>query len=1042
MRKCLQPQRRPSFWQRRPKSFTIFLSFILFFSTSIFSPASAQQVTVRGRVTSGDTALANVSVQEKGTNNGALTDANGFYSINSHPNATLVFSSLGYGLLEIKTGSRTSIDVQLQSTTQQLEQVVVVGYGTQRKATLTGSVASIKGTDVTKSPATNVSNSLAGRLPGLVTVTPSGEPGYDGTILRIRGINTLGNNDPLIVVDGVPGRSLDRVDPNSIESITVLKDASAAIYGAQAANGVILVTTKRGKTGKPTLTASYNVGYGRPTVIPKMADAATYATMLNEINEYAGRAPKYTADDIKKYQNGSDPWRYPNTDWFKEVLRPWSAQGYGNLSLNGGNDNMRYFVSLSRRTQDGYYYNSGTKYNQYDFRSNLDGNINKNISIAFDVAGRMEDRNFPTRSAGSIFRMVMRGKPNEVAYWPNGMPGPDIEYGDNPVVVSTKATGYDRDIWYIINTNGKINIKVPFIPGLTLTGNAAIDKGLEFHKLWQTPWTLYSWDGSTVDAAGTPVLQPAQKGFSSPALNESTQDKTNVLLNGLLNYEHRFGLKHDFKFLAGAERITGKYDVFSAYRRNFLTPLIDQLNFGAQDAFMSNTGTGGHSARLNYFGRVNYDYKERYLLEFVWRAQTSYIFSSEHGWGFFPGVSVGYKISEEDFFREHVGFINDLKLRASWGRTGNDLIGEWNYLTTYAVGGVRAQPGNPPLPFITNGNVENQTLYEVQVPNPEATWETADQENIGFDAQLLHNKLSITADYFVYKRSDILIQRNASIPTTAGFTPPKENIGKTSNRGFDFSITYNHPGMVGYQLGLNGGYQKNRIDFWDEPAGAPSYQKTTGYPIGSSLYYNAIGIYHTQAEVDKTPHLPSARPGDIIFEDYNKDGKIDANDMIRIYKNDIPRFTGGFTASVQFHGFDLSLLIQGAAGAVRYINTESGEIGNFLQSFADNRWTDANPNASAPRTFNRSNEYWVNNSNTYWLMQTDYIRLKDAEIGYNIPAKVLRRAGMQNLRVYVNAFNLLTYSPHFKDFDPELGTGSGQGYPLQKIINFGGSLTF
>jgi TonB-linked SusC/RagA family outer membrane protein len=1045
MRTCLLPPGRAHLFKRkllaRSKKH---LFFFLFFFGTLCSVVKAQQITVKGKVASGDTSLSNVSIQIKGTSSGTLSDANGQFSLLAAPNATLVFSSTGYSTREVKVNNQTNIYVQLQALNQQMEQVVVVGYGTQRKATLTGSVSSVKGSDVTKSPATNVSNSLAGRLPGLVTVTPSGEPGYDGSILRIRGVNTLGNNDPLIVVDGVPGRSLDRVDPSTIESITVLKDASAAIYGAQAANGVILVTTKRGKVGKPTITASFNQGYGRPTRTPHMADAATYATMLNEINEYAGRAPKFTSDDIRKFQDGSDPWRYPNTDWFKEVLRPWSGQNYGNLSLNGGSESMRYFVSLSRRTQEGYYYHSGTKYNQYDFRSNLDGNINKNISIAFDVAGRTEDRNFPTRSAGSIFRMVMRGKPNEIAYWPNGMPGPDIEYGDNPVVVSTKATGYDHNIWYVVNTNGRINIKVPFVPGLSLTGNAAIDKNFQFRKLWQTPWTLYSWDGTTVDANGTPVLQPASKGFSSPALTEEMNDRQNILLNGLVNYERRLFTDHNVKFLIGAERITGKGDYFSGYRRNYLTPILDQLNFGAQDQFLSNSGTAYHQARLNYFGRVNYDYKEKYLLEFVWRYQASYIFHPDHRWGFFPGVSLGYKISEEPFFRDRVGFIDNLKLRASWGRTGNDQIGEWNYLTTYGFGGITAQPGNASLPFITNGSVENPTLYEVQVPNPLATWESADQGNIGFDALFLNNRLSVTADYFVYKRSDILIQRNASIPTTAGFVPPKENIGKTSNRGFDFSINYTNrgTGKLTYQLGLNGGYQKNRIDFWDEPAGGPAYQRFTGYPINSTLYYKAIGIFRDQAAVDKYPHLANARAGDIIFEDYNGDGKIDGNDKIRINKSDIPRFTGGITAGLQFHGFDLSLLIQGASGAVRYIGTESGEIGNFLQSFAENRWTKDNPGASGPRTFNRSNEYWVGSANTYWLHKTDYIRLKNVELGYNLPASILHRAGVQNLRVYINSYNLLTYSPGMKDFDPEMGTGSGQGYPLQKIINFGASLSF
>jgi TonB-dependent starch-binding outer membrane protein SusC len=997
--------------------------------------------------------LSGANVQEKGTVNVVSTKEDGSFTINvKSQRATLVISYVGYDAKEVAVNNQTNISVALTPVNSSMNDLIVIGYGTQKKATLTGSVTSVKGSEIIKSPSTNVSNSIGGRLPGLVTVTPSSEPGYDGSIIRIRGINTLNNNSPLIVVDGVPGRSLDRIDPSTIESISVLKDASAAIYGAQAANGVILITTKRGKTGKPTITATFNQGWGRPTKLPDMADAATYATMINEINQYAGNNPKYTPDEIKKYQDGSDPWAYPNTNWFKEVLRPWSGQNYTNLTINGGNEAMRYFVSLSRRSQEGFYYNSGTKYNQYDFRSNLDGNINKYITLSVDLSGRNEDRNFPVRSAGSIFRMVMRGKPNETAYWPSGEPGPDIEYGDNPVVVSTKATGYDHDKWYILNTNGKINIKVPWVKGLTLTGNAAIDKGFNFHKRWQTPWYLYSWNGVDRSSAG---LSKSQKGFSSPALTETANDNQNILLNGLVNYETKIAGAHDVKFLIGAEKITGKGDNFTAYRQNFISSVLDQLFAGAQDQYMTNNGSAYEQARLNYFGRVNYGYKEKYLAEFVWRYQGSYIFPENSRFGFFPGVSLGYKISEEDFWKSSLSFINTMKIRASWGQTGNDQIPEWQYLSIYNLGGITAQPWNPALPFITNGGVNNPSLYEALVPNPNITWERAVQKDIGFDATLLDNKLSITADYFNYKRSDILIQRNASIPYTAGFTPPRENIGKMSNRGFDFQIDYNNrSGKLNYQVGINGGYQKNRIDFWDETPGIPDYQKTTGYPYGSGLYYQAIGIFRDSAAVAGYPHWSGARPGDIIFEDINKDGKIDANDRIRITKTNLPTFTGGVTFSLRYKGFDVSGLIQGAFGGIRFISTESGEIGNFLQSFADKRWTAQNPNAAGPRTFNRGNEYWVGQGNTYWISSTDYVRLKNFEIGYNLPSSILSRAEIQSLRVYVNAYNFLTWSPHMKDFDPELAGGdsgsptgggigiSGQNYPLQKIINVGVSLSF
>ncbi|HZH66073.1 MAG TPA: TonB-dependent receptor [Flavisolibacter sp.] len=1034
------------------------------------------QQSVRGKITGeGGAAVPGATVQVKGTSTATQTDATGQFSINAPANSTLIVSSVGFEAQEIRVGNRSIINTELRSTSGEMQQVVVVGYGTQRKATLTGSVTSVKGAELQKSPTMNVSNSLAGRLPGLVTVSPSGEPGYDNTVLRIRGVNTLNNNNPLVVVDGIPGRDLNRIDPATIESISVLKDASAAIYGAQAANGVILVTTRRGRTGKPTITASFNQGYGRPTRVPQMADATTYATMLNEINFYrnvpdnqwisgwnnyangsltytrpngtqATVTPIYSQSDLQKYSSGSDPWTHPNTNWFDAVLRPWSGQNYANVSMSGGSDNVKYFMSLSSRGQEGYYHNSGVKYNQYDFRTNLDANVNKNISIAFDVMGRLEDRNFPTRSAGEIFRMTMRGKPNMTAYWPNGMPGPDIEYGDNPVVVSTKATGYDQDKRYVVNTNGRINIKIPWVQGLSLSANAGIDNVLRNQKTWRTPWNLYSFAG--FDANNQPILNKSQRGFPDPSLTKRMEDNQNILLNGLVNYETKLRSTHGIRFLLGAERITAKGENFTAFRRNFISTALDQMFAGATDPFMSNNGSAYSQARLNYFGRVNYDFREKFLAEFVWRYQGSYIFPEKSRWGFFPGISLGYKISDEGFWKEHLGFVSSMKIRGSWGRTGNDQIDEWQYLSIYDPRGLRAQSWNNALPFITNTTLENVTMYEANIPNPNITWEKANQSNIGFDAIMLHNKLSITADYFNYKRTDILWARNASVPTSTGMEGllPRENIGEVVNKGFDFQVTYNDrtPGGLTYQLSLNGGYQKNKIIFFDETPGNPEYKRATGKPIGSGVYYKAIGIFNSQDEIAKYPAMATFSPklGDVIFEDVNGDGKVDANDQMRVEKNDIPKWTGGFNVNVQYKGFDFTVLAQGAAGAVRYINTESGEIGNFMQSFAANRWTPTNPNASGPRTFNRGNEYWVGNGNTYWLHKTDYIRLKNIELGYNVGSSLVRRAGIQNLRVYINAFNLLTYSPGMKDFDPELGAGNGQGYPLQKIVNGGISVTF
>ena len=998
------------------------------------------QRRIEGRVTDEKgTGLSGVSVQIKGTSLGAITDAVGKFALVVPDNAVLTVTFVGYETQEVTVGNKTNIHIQLKVSVSGLNEVVVVGYGTTKKATLTGAISSVKGSEVVKSPATNVSNDLVGRLPGLVAIQPSGEPGYDGSTLRIRGLNTLNNNNVLVVVDGIAGRSLDRIDPYSIESITILKDASAAIYGAQAANGVILITTKRGKLGKPEITFSANAGYNRPTKIPKMADAATYATMLNEIAEYGNAQLPFSKDDIQKFADGSDPWGHPNTDWFASVLKKRSAQNSYNMTVSGGTESLRYFVSLGTKTQEGNYYHSGTKYNQYDFRSNLDGKITKEISLAFDVTGRMEDRNFPTRSAGDIFRMIMRGKPNLPAYWPDGTPGPDIEYGNNPAVISTDATGYDRDKNYVLNSNIKLNIDIPWIKGLSVTGNAAIDKGFDFRKLWQTPWYLYTWDGTSRDSNGEPTLVKGKRGFDAPQLTEFAADNITTTVNGLLNYNRTFG-DHGIKFLAGIEEIKGNGDNFSASKQHYVSTAIDQLFAGAS-LDKDNNGSGFINSRLSYFGRVNYSFRDKYLAEFVWIYDGSYIFPPDgKQFGFFPGVSAGWVVSKEGFFKSAANVIDFLKIRGSWGQTGNDRIPEWQYLATYAYGNFLGQPY---YPFVTGGGVENQTLYETRVPNPNITWEVANQADIGFDATLFNNKLSITADYFNYKRSQILLPPNASIPLSAGFTPPYENIGKVGNKGFDFNVSYTDDiGKLNFTIGVNGGYAKNRIIFWDETPGAPSYQKSTDHPMNTLLYYIAEGVFPDSASVAKLPHWDGARSGDIIFKDVNGDGKINANDRMRIDKNNVPTFTGGVSLELRYSQFDLSLLLQAATGAVNYISTESGEIGDFLESFASGRWTDNNHSTTQPRTFNRSNEYWVNQGNTFWLHKTDYLRLKNLQLGYSLPHNITTKLGIQAFRVYVSGYNLLTYSPDYKDFDPEASAGSGQGYPLQRVVTAGLSVTF
>jgi TonB-linked SusC/RagA family outer membrane protein len=1049
-------------------------------------------IKISGKVvdqTTGET-LVGVSILIKGTNTGSVTDANGKFTITAADNAILVVSYIGYNTSEVPVGGRSVLTIKLQSSSKGLNEVVVVGYGVQKKVTVTGSVTSVKGDELVKSPAVNLSNSIAGRMPGVVATNASGEPGYDGSTILIRGRNTLGNNDPLVVIDGVPSpagqNNIDRINPADVESISVLKDASAAIYGARAANGVILITTKHGKTGKPDLSYTYNKGWGRPTTIPKMANSTEYATLVNEIDLYglpsnywgaastalktvgkftrpdngATTTATFQPADFQKFADGSDPWGHPNTDWFKATIKDWSPQSRQNIQLSGGSENIKYLTSIGYQNQDGYYKNSATGYKQYDFRLNVDAKVNKYINTWVGVAGRQENRFFPDGGgANDIFRMLMRGYPYRPAYWPNGLPGPDIENGQQPVLITTNQTGYAKDTRYYVQTNGKLEISIPGVEGLKITGNVALDKYMQQTKNWQTPWYVYSWDNVTKDASGTPVLTKVARGPAQANLSQGSDDQLSSLLEGIISYNHSFG-SHNILLLAGVTKEKSNDSQFGANRKYFNSIAIDQLNWGGNSE-IGNYGTAWQKARLNYFGRVNYNYKEKYLVEFLWRVDGSYMFPDTHRFGFFPGISGGWRISEENFFKNNVKFFQNLKLRGSWGQMGNDYIvkpgtntlSEYAYLPLYNVGS-----------YIING-APAQTLSENVAPNPNFTWEVANNTNVALEGTTLNGKLDFTFEAFLNKRTQILLGQLGSVPATAipgGLLPPV-NYGKVTNKGYEFQLGYHDRiGEVRYNIGVNGGYTKNRIDKWDEAPGAPAWQRSTGQSIGSQLYYVYDGIFSTQAEADAYNNGPNKggyssvgasiiRPGDMKYKDLHgkkdangndigPDGKINGDDRVWSNKSTLPTFQGGFNFGVQYKNFDLTVLFQGAAGGQLFLQTESGTIGNFLQYSYDHRWTVDNQSTKDPRTVDRNNQYY-SSGNTYWLLNTNYIRLKNAELGYTVPVALTSKIGISNLRLYVNGLNLLTFSKQ-KIFDPEATSSSGQYYIQSKVMNMGVSVKF
>ncbi len=1008
------------------------LSLFVLCTTVVF----AQQKPIKGTVVDATgEPLIGVNVSVKGTTIGTITDVDGKYSLEVPAKGTLVFSFIGYKTAEIPIGSQSVVDQTLNEDTQNIDEVVVVGYGVQKKASLTGAVATLKGEELKASPTTNLTNGMVGRMPGVIGFQRSDEPGGGGTTIRIRGTNSLGSKDPLIVIDGVPGRAggLDRINPNEIESISVLKDAAAAIYGSRAANGVVLVTTKRGKEGKPTITYTGNMGFASPTRLPEVCDAYEYSVLLNEISTNAGGSPKYTAEDLELFRNGQDPWGHPNTNWYDEAIKNVSPIYRHDVSISGGSDKFKFYLNLAANGEDGIYKKSANRYDQYSIRANIDAKINQYIDLSYGTISRMEIRHYPTYGATDIFSALVRSKPNQTGYWPSGEPGPDIEYGHNPVVMGTDATGKDNQKDYYLQNTLKINIKIPGVEGLTLTGSGTYDKYFKNRHYFKTPYMLYSWDGNEEHK-----LSAGQKGPATPELTEERTDQTFWMANAVANYNRTFG-DHTIGVTVGLEAEKRDQNFVKAFRKYFLSSSKEDMDLGGVSE-MTNSGNSWKEARLNYFGRVSYNYLERYLVEFVWRADGSYRFPTNKRYGFFPGVSAAWRVSEEGWWKENVRFIDYFKLRGSISQTGNDALVDTNgnldrsiqYLNTYKFAG-----------YYLYGNSYAPYLEPTRTPNPNITWEVGTTYNVGLDFKFLQNRLSWETDAFYHKRTNMLIYRNASLPETSGITLPRENLGEMCNRGFESLISWqDRAGKVNYNASINMTYAKNKILYWDEVPGVPEYQQSTGNLANTDLYYVYDGVFKDQADVDATKAKWSgARPGDIKFKDVKGDGKIAADDRVRSKRNSEPKFVAGITLGANWNNFDFMMLFQGAVGGETYVWRErAGEAGNFYKETYENRWTPENPSSVHPRIFNRENEYWVSNRNTYYLKNTDYLRLKNLEIGYTFNLPGIQKAGISNLRIYANATNLFTIDG-VKVQDPE-ANDTGREYPQRRVVNFGATITF
>lgn len=991
-----------------------------------------QQKIVSGKVTdSSGASLPGVSVVIKGTTLGTITDANGNYSLPNVPgNAILQFSFVGMKMQETAIGGKTIINVMLAEEAIGLEEVVAVGYGTQKKVNLTGSVVSTKGDELVKSQAPNVINSLTGRLSGVIINSRTGEPGRENPSIYIRGRSTTGNSNPLIIVDGVERGNLGLINPNDIENLTVLKDASAAIYGARAANGVIIVTTKRGGDAKPTFDFTYNQGFSQPTRNVKMADSYTFAKVYNEIEVGAGRPARYTDAELQKFKDGTDP-NYANTDWYDYMTKTLTPQHRTNLSVTGGTEKMKYYFSIGEEAQDGQFIQSSLKLKHYTVRSNVDVKVTDWFKVGLNLAGRYGKDHYPYQATSNLYSHIFLYQPNWTPYWPGTKYMTPNRDGENILNwVSDNAGTNDVDSKGLESTLS-YRLDIPWLKGLYIDGTANYDVGIDFTKTFRTPTYVYQYNSTANKYTQTVV----GSGVSKASLEEIYVQNTAMTLNTKINYDRSFGV-HNIGVMVGYEQRQANYDTFRASRSNYVSTALPQLFAGSSDKNnQANDGTASEAARMNYFGRASYDYAGKYLAQFIFRYDGSQNFPKDKRFGFFPGVSLGWRLSEEEFMKRFE-FVNNLKIRGSYGEMGNDQVAAFQYLTSFGYGN-----------NYVIGKNDVTGLVQTGVPNPNITWEIAKTSNLGIDATLWKGLLGVEFDLFKTRRSNILTKRTAVIPDYTGLLLPDENVGIVENKGFELVLSHSNTiGGLKYSLNGNVSFARNKVVYADEAPAAEPYQLATGRPMGAQLLYNAIGIFKNQTEIDAYPHYIGARPGDIKYEDVNKDGVISSLDQIRINQTAVPEIVYGFNASFEYKNFDLTVLLQGQENANvnfgSYFTVMSTSLGGISAWRAENHWAPDNAtNATMPRA---SVEMWNNNTNssTQWSVDAGFLRLKNLELGYNLPSRISEKFKMQKLRIYVSGNNLAILYDHMSKmgFDPE--TNSFWYYPQQRTFNIGVSLTF
>ena len=1003
-------------------------------NTKVQEAPVVSQFTVTGTVTDEQNqAIPGASVIIKGTNQGTVTNKDGKYTLLiTTNNAVLVFSSLGYNNKEVAVNGQTSLNVTLTAKANGLNDVVVVGYGTQKKGTVTGSIATVKTEDITTAPVASTINSLAGRLPGLISQQTSGQPGADQASISIRGFGQA-----IWIVDGIES-DFNNIDPNEIESISILKDGAASIYGARAGNGVILVTTKRGKEGKPDVTFNSSYTLQGNTYMAQPVSSGEYAQLENELYANEGKQAPYTQDEINKYMAGNDP-AYPNTNWEKVATKTWAPETNQNLSVRGGTDKIKYFGFFGYLNQEPMWRDNGGGYKRYNVQSNLDATVTDRLSIQLDISDVNELKSQPVRGEGAGINTLWQDLWNSLPIYPSTLPDPSYNsyangqgVGSIALVSNEDIAGYDRVNSQELKGTFVANYKIKAIDGLSLKAFINYYKTYSDDKNFSKPYNFYTYDYSTkqytlAGAAGT----EAQLIY-----NENTAE--NIDRQFSLNYDHTFGQNHHVTALALYEAIDYNTTFLTAGRTNFLTDEIEELFAGATQTATANS-SASQMGRASYVGRINYSYKNKYLLETIFRADASAVFPPDHRWGYFPSVSAGWRIDQEDFMK-NVTAVDELKLRGSYGSSGIDNVGNFQYLTGYTFGGYYLFGTNTNLGIVSTG-----------IANPNLTWEHVKIYDGGFDFSLWKHKLFGTADVFYRTLSGIPATRITTLPSTFGAALPQENLNSQNNRGFELSLgTSGNIGELQYNVTGNLSWARARWGHYEEPTYTDPDQKriyqVSGQWTDVTFGYKSDGVFTSQQEIDNLKfQYPGGNaqlhPGDIKYVDVNHDGVLDWRDEVQIGKGTVPEWMTGATINLKYKNFDLQSLLQGSFGYYTNVNLQQGGI-NFSQVIYDDRWTPTTNNASAdvPRLGGASTNGLASD---FYYKKSGYLRLKSFALGYNLPHSMLAKANIKNLRVFLAGTNLLTLNPLAKyDIDPEEPSGEGgYYYPQQRTISLGLNLT-